>query len=124
MKRKNTVLLFVLTAMVGFNFLSINSSVSYTEELKLKNSGRSYGGLKNSSFSVQIMGSGVGAINGVRMGRDLLLKTLLRDARKSVYEYIKKIFSQNRTGTVNVSSGRYISFTPCSKCPWASIAYN
>ncbi|CRH60162.1 Uncharacterised protein [Chlamydia trachomatis] len=83
-----------------------------------------YNSLKNSSFAIEIYGSGMGSLNGVRLGRDALLKTLWKSARKSVYDYVKKVFSRNQAGTVYVRNGRYISFSPCTHCPWPSPARN
>lgn len=77
--------------------------------------------LKNSSFTVDILGSGAGALNGVVLGKNVLLQKLKKEARKNVYEYIRDLFYQKKRGTVNVSSNGNIRFIPCTKCSWPSV---
>jgi len=74
--------------------------------------------LRDTSFTVDIFGGGVGSLNGIRLGKEALLKTLIKKARRNVYEFIKNLFAKNKVGKVYVRSGKYISFTPCTRCPW------
>lgn len=120
MKTKKITIMLSLSILFTLSLSLMQNRYVYTKEIEIKR----FNNLKNSSFSVQIMGHGIGSINGVRMGSHALLKTLLKEARRNVYDYIKSLFNQNRTGTVNISNGSYISFTPCTKCPWPSVAEN